>query len=72
MFEFTKKVLIGSLLFTSALNAGNKEVSKNEIAQMEQLELLKRAQIKITKAYDIGSLYILNINVQGNAEIGRA
>ena len=68
MFEFTKKVIIGSLLFTSALNAANKEVSKNEIAQMEQLELLKRAQIKITKAYDIGSLYILNINVQGNAD----
>jgi thiol:disulfide interchange protein DsbC len=68
MFEFTKKVIIGSLLFTSALNAANKEVSKNEIAQMEQLELLKRAQIKITKAYDNGSLYILNINVQGNAD----
>ena len=68
MFELTKKVIIGSLLFTSALNAANKEVSKNEIAQMEQLELLKRAQIKITKAYDIGSLYILNINVQGNAD----
>ena len=40
MFELTKKVIIGSLLFTSALNAANKEVSKNEIAQMEQLELL--------------------------------
>ena len=66
MFELTKKVIIGSLLFTSALNAANKEVSKNEIAQMEQLELLKKAQIKITKAYDIGSLYILNITVQGN------
>ena len=68
MFEFTKKVIIGSLLFSSALNAANKEVSKNEIAQMEQLELLKRAQIKITKAYDNGSLYILDINVQGNAD----
>ena len=68
MFELTKKVIIGSLLFTSALNAANKEVSKNEIAQMEQLELLKRAQIKITKAYDNGSLYILDINVQGNAD----
>jgi thiol:disulfide interchange protein DsbC len=68
MFDFTKKVLISSLLFTCALNAANKEVSKNEIAQMEQLELLKRAQIKITKAYDIGSLYILNITVQGNAD----
>jgi thiol:disulfide interchange protein DsbC len=68
MFDFTKKVIISSLLFSCALNAANKEVSKNEIAQMEQLELLKKAQIKITKAYDIGSLYILNITVQGNPD----
>jgi thiol:disulfide interchange protein DsbC len=68
MFDFTKKMIISSLLFTCALHAANKEVSKNEIAQMEQLELLKKAQIKITKAYDIGSLYILNINVQGNTD----
>ena len=68
MLNFTKKILISSLLFSCALNAANKEVSKNEIAQMEQLELLKRAQIKIVKAYDIGSLYILNINVQGNSD----
>ena len=68
MFNFTKNVLISSLLFSSVLNAANKEVPKNEIAQMEQLELLKRAQIKINKAYDIGSLYILNITVQGNAD----
>ena len=42
MFNFTKNVLISSLLFSSVLNAANKEVPKNEIAQMEQLELLKR------------------------------
>jgi thiol:disulfide interchange protein DsbC len=35
---------------------------------MEQLELFKRAQIKITKAYDAGSVYILVINVQGNKD----
>lgn len=68
MLNFTKKIIISSLLVTCALNAANKEVSKAEIAQMEELELLKRAQIKITKAYDIGSLYILNINVQGNPD----
>ena len=68
MFDLTKKVIISSLLLVCTLNAANQEVSKNEIAQMEQLELLKRAQIKITKAYDIGSLYILSINVQGNAD----
>ena len=68
MFDFTKKVIISSLLFAVALNADFKEVPKNEIAQMEQLELFKRAQIKIVKAFDAGSLYILNINVQGNPD----
>ena len=68
MFDFTKKVIISSLLFAVALNADYKEVPKNEIAQMEQLELFKRAQIKIVKAFDAGSLYILNINVQGNPD----
>ena len=68
MFDFTKKVIISSLLLSVSLNADYKEVPKNEIAQMEQLELFKRAQIKITKAYDTGSLYILNINVQGNPD----
>ena len=68
MFDFTKKVIISSLLFAVALNADLKEVPKNEIAQMEQLELFKRAQIKIVKAFDAGSLYILNINVDGQVE----
>lgn len=68
MFDFTKKVIISSLLLGVSSYADYKEVAKNEIAQMEQLELFKRAQIKITKAYDTGSLYILNINVQGNPD----
>jgi|GEM_PF-710572 len=68
MFDFTKKVIISSLLLSVSLSANYKEVAKNEIAQMEQLELFKRAQIKITKAYDTGSLYVLNINVQGNPD----
>lgn len=68
MFDFTKKVIISSLVLAGSLNADYKEVSKVEIAQMEQLELFKRAQIKINKAYDTGSLYILNISVQGNPD----
>lgn len=68
MFDFTKKVIISSLVLASTLSADYKEVSKVEIAQMEQLELFKRAQIKINKAYDTGSLYILNISVQGNPD----
>ena len=68
MLNFTKKILISSLLFSCALNAEIKEVSKGEIAQMEQLELLKKSQAKIIKAYDIGSLYILSIDFRGNSE----
>ncbi len=68
MFNLTKKVVLSSLLLGTVLNADYKEVPKNEIAQMEQLELLKKAQIKIVKAFDTGSLYILNINVQGNPD----
>ena len=68
MFDFTKKVIISSLVLTGTLSADYKEVSKVEIAQMEQLELFKRAQIKINKAYDTGSIYILNISVQGNPD----
>jgi thiol:disulfide interchange protein DsbC len=68
MFNFAKKVILGSLLLGVSLSANYTEVSNNEIAQMEQLELFKRAQIKITKAYDAGSVYILVINVQGNKD----
>ena len=68
MFDFTKKVIISSLVLAGTLSADYKEVSKVEIAQMEQLELFKRAKIKINKAYDTGSIYILNISVQGNPD----
>lgn len=68
MFDFTKKVIISSLVLAGTLSADYKEISKVEIAQMEQLELFKRAQIKINKAYDTGSIYILNISVQGNPD----
>ena len=33
MFDFTKKVIISSLLLGVSLSANNKEVSKTEIAQ---------------------------------------
>lgn len=68
MLSLLKKVLISLVLLSFTLNASTKEVSKVEITQMEQLELFKKAQIKIIKAYDIGSLYILTIDVQGNKD----
>ena len=66
MFDLVKKMLFILLITTCSLNAAIKEVSKSEITQMEQLVLFKIAQIKIVKAFYIGSLYILSINVQGN------
>ena len=68
MFGLVKKVLISLVLLSFGLNASTKEVSKVEITQMEQLELFKKAQIKIIKAFDIWSLYILTIDVQGNKD----
>ncbi|MEZ4694424.1 MAG: thioredoxin fold domain-containing protein, partial [Aliarcobacter sp.] len=68
MLSLLKKILISLVLLSFTLNASTKEVSKVEITQMEQLELFKKAQIKIIKAYDIGSLYILTIDVQGNKD----
>ncbi|MGB5792481.1 thioredoxin fold domain-containing protein [Poseidonibacter sp.] len=64
MFKMAKKILLALALITS-LNA-NEELSKNEIKQIEQLELFQRANIKVSKAYDVGSLYLLDIVVQGN------
>lgn len=68
MFDITKKVIISSFLMGISLNANMKEISKAEILKIEQLELFKRAQIKVVKGFDAGSIYVLNINVQGNSD----
>ena len=64
MIQTTKKLLLAAAITTSLNAAG--ELSKNEIKQIENLELFKRAQISVTKAYDMGNLYALKISVQGN------
>lgn len=64
MIQTTKKLLLAAAITTSLNAAG--ELSQNEIKQIENLELFKRAQISVTKAYDMGNLYALKINVQGN------
>lgn len=61
----TKLLLI--LGMSIALNA-TQELPKNELEKLENLELLKRAQIKVIKGFDNGSLYLLNIEVKGNAD----
>jgi len=64
MIQITKKLLLAAVVTTS-LNADT-QLSENEIKKIENLELFKRAQINVTKAYDIGNLYALQIKVQGN------
>ena len=66
MFQIAKKLLL-ALAITTSLSAVE-ELSQNEITEIEQLELFKRAQIKVTKAYDMGNLYALIINARGNAD----
>ena len=43
-------------------------ISQKEIKQIQNLELFKRAQVEVKKGYDAGSLYLLNVNIKGNAD----
>ena len=66
MIQMVKKLML-ALIFITSVNAAT-ELSQNEITKIEGLELFKRAQIKVMKAYDMGNLYALIINVKGNAD----
>lgn len=60
------KVILLTFLFINYSFAALKELPKTEILKLEKLELMKKNNIKINKAYDLGSLYMLSINVKGN------
>ncbi|PPK61530.1 thiol:disulfide interchange protein DsbC [Malaciobacter marinus] len=66
------KILKLSLLvfsFLSVLNAYEpKEVTKEEIKQINNLNLLQKADIKVNKAFDMGSIYILDSIIQGKPQ----
>ena len=66
--SYILKLIFISFLFVNTSFAALKEVPKSEILKLEQLELLKQNNIKINKAFDTGSLYMLNINVKGNSD----
>ncbi len=66
MFKLMKSILM-SLTLLSSLHAVE-NVSKNEIKEMQNLELFKNAQVKVLKAYDVGSVYLLNVEVQGKSD----
>ncbi|MFW2427632.1 DsbC family protein, partial [Aliarcobacter butzleri] len=68
MFHLTKTLVMILLFIGTFLFAENKELPKNEISKIEQLEIFNKANIKILKAYDAGSLYILTNSVHGNKD----
>jgi thiol:disulfide interchange protein DsbC len=45
-----------------------KEVTKEEIKQINNLNLLQKADIKVNKAFDMGSIYILDSIIQGKPQ----
>lgn len=68
MFRILKNVIFLSLLLVLNLEAKEKELTNKQMLEFESLELFKKAGIKVEKAYDIGSLYLLSIVVQGNKD----
>lgn len=66
MIKTAKNILL-ALALTTSLNAAQ-QLSQNEISQIESLELFQGAQIKVSKAYDTGSLYLLKVTVRGGAD----
>lgn len=68
MSKITKYILVFFLILSTNLFAALKELPKNEISKIEQLELFKKNEIKIVKAFDAGSLYVLNIKIKENSD----
>ena len=66
MIQIAKKLLLALVVGTS-LNAAT-QLSQNEIKQIEELELFKRAQITIKKAHDLKDFYLLKVIIQGNPD----
>ncbi|MCP4970903.1 MAG: thioredoxin fold domain-containing protein [Arcobacter sp.] len=66
MFKLIKSILM-SLALLSSLHAVE-NVSKDEIKEMQNLVLFKNAQVKVLKAYNVGSVYLLNVEVQGKSD----
>lgn len=67
MFKIVNKALLTLSVLTLGLNA--QALNQDKIDEFKELELFKRANIDIVNGHDLGSLYYLNINVQGNPNV---
>jgi thiol:disulfide interchange protein DsbC len=66
MIRIIKAIFI-ALVFVSFANATTK-ISSKEIKEIESLTLFKGAQVSVNQGYDVGSVYVLNVTVQGRAD----
>ncbi|QDF28814.1 thioredoxin fold domain-containing protein [Halarcobacter anaerophilus] len=64
MLKLLKTVFI-ALAVISVANAAT-PLSKEQTKNLESLDLFKKAQIKVNRAFDAGDVYLLNITVQNN------
>lgn len=68
MTNILKKAFL-VLFFITALNAqAAKELSSSKVQEIQKVELLTKANIKVEKAFDIGSMYILVTSIQGKSQ----
>ena len=66
MFKIIRNMLIALAMF-STLNAAD-NLSKEELTKIQNLPLFQRAQVEVKQGYDAGSVYLLNVTVQGKGD----
>lgn len=66
MYKIIRNILL-LLAMISSLNAAQ-SISSNEIKEIQNLELFKRAQVVVKQGYDAESVYLLNVTVQGKSD----
>jgi len=66
MLKTIRNILLSVAMFSS-VNA-SQSISQNEIKEIQNLELFKRAQVEVKQGYDVDSVYLLNVTVQGKSD----
>ncbi len=69
MLNMKKKILVGLLGLSLGVSANAlSEISKDKLTKIQNLTLIKKANIQVKKAYDLGSLYALDSRIQGQSQ----
>ena len=66
MLNIKKRVALALFSLSLGISANAlSEISKDKLTQIQNLTLIKKANIQVKKAYDLGSLYALDSLIQG-------